>query len=78
MTYIGWYHEKADVLRIPKMLSFLSFEGFKPELLAVKVRSNWKKKIPWETQNWPSVIFLRLLIFANGAKISQPSDFDQQ
>ena len=20
MTYIGWYHEKADVLRIPKML----------------------------------------------------------
>ena len=33
----GVYHEKADVLRIPKMLEFLSFEGFKPELLAVKV-----------------------------------------
>ena len=31
MTYLGWYHEKANVLAIPKMLQFLSFEGFQPE-----------------------------------------------
>ena len=36
---------KADVLRIPKMWYFSSFEGFKPELLAVKVGWNFKKKI---------------------------------
>ena len=30
---------KADVLTIPKMWYFLTFEGFEPELLAVKVRS---------------------------------------
>ena len=33
----GVYHEKADVGGIPKMWRFLSFEGFKPNLLAVKV-----------------------------------------
>ena len=31
------YHKKADVQSITKMLYFLSFEGLKPELLAVKV-----------------------------------------
>ena len=30
----GVYHEKADVGGIPKMWLFLSFEGFKSELLA--------------------------------------------
>ena len=35
---------KADVLRIPKMWYFLRFGGFKPELSAVKVESNFKKK----------------------------------
>ena len=30
---------KADVLTIPKMWFFSMFEGFKPELLAVKVGS---------------------------------------
>ena len=30
---------KADVLTIPKMWYFLRFEGFEPELLAVKVGS---------------------------------------
>ena len=29
----------ADVLTIPKMWNFLRFEGFEPELLAVKVGS---------------------------------------
>ena len=33
----GVYHEKADVRWIPKMWWILSFEDFKPELLAVKV-----------------------------------------
>ena len=36
---------KADVLRIPKMWEFSSFEGFTPELLAVIVGGNFKKKI---------------------------------
>ena len=40
MTYQGQDHVKADVLTIPKMWYFLRFEGFEPELLAVKVRSN--------------------------------------
>ena len=93
----------------------MSFEGFKPELLAVKVRSNFKKKLNGEgavkkthgrnfdfwvlTLNQRGsnmvgytliqcqdlqikitavVFFLRLPIFANGAKISQSSDFEQQ
>ena len=30
---------KADVLTIPKMWYFLRFDGFEPELLAVKVGS---------------------------------------
>ena len=45
MTHPGQDHVKADVLRIPKMWYFSSFEGFKPELLAVKVGWNFKKKI---------------------------------
>ena len=32
---------KAEVLRIPKMWYFLRFGGFKPELSAVKVESNF-------------------------------------
>ena len=32
-------HVKGDVLTIPKMWYFLTFKGFEPELLAVKVRS---------------------------------------
>ena len=32
---------KADVLTIPKMWFFSMVEGFKPELLAVKVESNF-------------------------------------
>ena len=39
MTHQGQDHVKADVLTIPKMWYFLTFEGFEPELLAVKVRS---------------------------------------
>ena len=39
MTYQGQDHVKADVLTIPKMWYFLRFEGFEPELLAVKVGS---------------------------------------
>ena len=35
---------KADVLTIPKMWYFLRFEGFEPELSAVKVKSIFKKK----------------------------------
>ena len=35
---------KADVLRIPKMWYFSRFGGFKPELSAVKVESNLKRK----------------------------------
>ena len=42
MAYLGWYHLKADVLRIPKMWYFSRFGGFKPELSAVKVESNFK------------------------------------
>ena len=34
---------KANVLRIPKMWYFSSFKGFEPELLAVKVESNFGK-----------------------------------
>ena len=34
---------KADVLTIPKMWYFLRFEGFEPEVLAVKDESNFKK-----------------------------------
>ena len=34
---------KADVLTIPKMWYFSSFKGFEPELLAVKVESNFDK-----------------------------------
>ena len=37
MTHQGQDHVKADVLTIPKMWYFLRFEGFEPELLAVKV-----------------------------------------
>ena len=37
MTYQGQNHVKADVLTIPKMWFFSMVEGFKPELLAVKV-----------------------------------------
>ena len=37
---------KAYVPRIPKMLYFLGLAVFKVELLALKVRSNFKKKIP--------------------------------
>ena len=33
----------ADVLTIPKMWYFWSFKGFEPELLAVKVESNFGK-----------------------------------
>ena len=36
---------KADVLKILKMWYFLRFKGFEPELSAVKVESNFKKKI---------------------------------
>ena len=39
---------KADVLRFPKMWYLLSVSGFKPYLLAVKVRSNFEKKIDGE------------------------------
>ena len=39
MTYQGQDPVKADVLTIPKMWYFLRFEGFEPELLAVKVGS---------------------------------------
>ena len=39
MTYQGHDHVKADVLMISKMWYFLRFEGFEPELLAVKVGS---------------------------------------
>ena len=39
MTHQGRDHVKADVLTIPKMWYFLRFEGFEPELLAVKVGS---------------------------------------
>ena len=39
MTHQGQDHVKADVLTIPKMWYFLRFEGFEPELLAVKVGS---------------------------------------
>ena len=34
---------KADVVTIPKMWYFSSFKGFEPELLAVKVESNFGK-----------------------------------
>ena len=44
MTHQRQDHVKADVLTIPKMWLFLMFKGFKPELLAVKVGSNFKKK----------------------------------
>ena len=37
---------KAYVPRIPKMWYFLGLAVFKVELLALKVRSNFKKKIP--------------------------------
>ena len=37
MTHQGQNPVKADVLTIPKMWYFLRFEGFEPELLAVKV-----------------------------------------
>ena len=48
MTYIGWYHVKADVQSFPKMWDLLSVSGFKPQLLAVKVRSNFEKKFDGE------------------------------
>ena len=48
MTYLGWYHVKPDVLTIQKMLQFLRFEGFKPQLLAVKVGSNSEKNFAWK------------------------------
>ena len=35
---------KADVLTILKMWYFFRFKGFEPELSAVKVESNFKKK----------------------------------
>ena len=41
MTHPGQDHVKADDLRIPKMWYFLRFGGFKPELSAVKVESNF-------------------------------------
>ena len=40
MTHQGQDHVKAGVLTIPKMWYFFRFEGFEPELLAVKVGSN--------------------------------------
>ena len=43
MTYLGESHVKADALTIPKMWYFSSFKGFEPELLAVKVKSNFGK-----------------------------------
>ena len=41
MTYQN--HVNADVLTIPKMWYFFSFKSFEPELLAVKVESNFGK-----------------------------------
>ena len=48
MTYIGGYHVKENVLRIPRMWQFLRFGGFKPQLLAVKVQSNSEKNFAWK------------------------------
>ena len=39
----GYHHVKAEVLRFPKMWYFLGVRLFKGELLAVKVKSNFKK-----------------------------------
>ena len=44
INYPGYDHVKAGVLRIPKMWYFLRFGGFKPELSAVKVKSNFTTK----------------------------------
>ena len=41
----GYHHEKAQVLSFPKMLYFLGVRLFKGELLAVKVKSNFEKKM---------------------------------
>ena len=43
-TYPGYHHRKADVQRFPKMWYFLGVRLFKGELLAVKVKSNFKEK----------------------------------
>ena len=43
MTYQRQDYVKADVLTIPKMWYFFRFEGFEPELLAVKVESKFGK-----------------------------------
>ena len=45
----GWHHVKEHVLSFPKMWYFLGVRLFKGELLAVKVKSNFKKK------NWVKV-----------------------
>ena len=44
IPYPEGYHVKAYVPRIPKMWYFLGLAVFKVELLALKVRSNSKKK----------------------------------
>ena len=46
MTHPGLHHVEEHAQGFPKMWYFLIFQGFKPELLAVKVGSNQRKKIP--------------------------------
>ena len=41
----GYHNVNADVLRFPKMWYFLGVRLFKGELLAVKVKSNFEKKM---------------------------------
>ncbi len=51
IPYPGGHHWKADVLGFPKMWYFLSVTVFKGELLAVKVKSNFKKKLGHRRHN---------------------------
>jgi len=45
MTHPRLHHVEEHAQGFPKMWYFSIFKGFKPELLAVKVGSNLKKKI---------------------------------
>ena len=46
ITYPGFHHVEEHAQGFPKMWYFSIFKGFKPELLAPKVGSNPRKKIP--------------------------------
>ena len=60
---------KADVLTIPKMWYFSSFKGFEPELLAVKVESNFGKSARFQV---PKNGTLSAQIFERMLDSSQP------